>query len=536
MSALRDIAIQWYRKTFGAPAGTDIRDEGLETVLDGNTAVALAEASIASHAVLGGGSPAATADLAWLAELARGGTNLFGEALAADAAEGPRGIVAAATGLALAGRRATAFLSGQDLAGATDLLVSAAGRHAPLVLHVGARAAAAHGGATGSGHDAIHLGADSGCFVLFAHNVQQAVDFTFVARRVAETALVPGIVVMDGEQTALAAQEVRMLSPGQVGGLLGAPREIIDTPTEAQKLLFGATRRRLPPWHDLDEPMLTGARFDDASFALGAAARRPFFDNFVNESLDHALQALERRTGRKHELVSRYRCDNAKIVLVAMGAAVEVARSAADLLRAQHKLRVGVLGMHALRPFPATAVAEALGGAERVLVLERTDTPLAGEPPLIREIRAGLHLAGNAHAACRSVVYGIGGLPLRRVDIAALCTDETADASGPRYLGIAFDDQGGTQPKREVLMAELRRAYPEAASLGVRASATAAARLEHATTIEIRRRDEGASLIGAAAVLLHALEEGRVRARRGSIRIPRWRRCSGRAPWPLPRA
>ena len=51
MSMLRDIAIQWYRKTFGAPAGTDIRDEGLDTVLDGNTAIALTEAAMTSHAV-----------------------------------------------------------------------------------------------------------------------------------------------------------------------------------------------------------------------------------------------------------------------------------------------------------------------------------------------------------------------------------------------------------------------------------------------------------------------------------------------------
>ena len=50
---MRDIAIHWYRKVFGAPQGSDIRQEGLDTVLDGNSAVALSEAGIASHAVLG---------------------------------------------------------------------------------------------------------------------------------------------------------------------------------------------------------------------------------------------------------------------------------------------------------------------------------------------------------------------------------------------------------------------------------------------------------------------------------------------------
>jgi hypothetical protein len=124
MPGLRNAAIRWYRKAFGAPAGSDIRDEGFDTVLDGNSAVAFAEAGIASHEV--------------------------------KDAEGPRGTVAAATGLALTGNRATAFLSGQDIAAAQDLLISAAGKHAPLVLHLGAQAAAAHGSALGRARTRVY--------------------------------------------------------------------------------------------------------------------------------------------------------------------------------------------------------------------------------------------------------------------------------------------------------------------------------------------------------------------------------------------
>jgi pyruvate-ferredoxin/flavodoxin oxidoreductase len=179
MASLRHVAIHWYRKVFGAPAGSDIREEVLETVLDGKSAVALTEAGIPSHAVLGCSFPAGDADTVWLEELGQGNTNLYGEALAAQTTEGPRGVVAAATGLAMAGRRATAFLSGQDIAAAQDLLISAAGKHAPVVLHLGTRATAAHGSTLGSGHDSVHLSADSGFFMLFAANVQEAVDFTY---------------------------------------------------------------------------------------------------------------------------------------------------------------------------------------------------------------------------------------------------------------------------------------------------------------------------------------------------------------------
>jgi pyruvate-ferredoxin/flavodoxin oxidoreductase len=273
MSTLRNHAIRWYRKVFGVPTGSDIRDEGLDCVLDGNSAVALSEATIATHAVVGSSSPAKEADTVWLSEVEQNGTNLFGEVLSAQATEGPRGVIAAATGLALAGKRVTAFLSGTDIAAGQDLLISAAGKHVPLVLHVGTRATVAHGATLGSGHETVHLSADAGCFVLFAANVQEAVDFTYIARRVSEESLVPGMVVMDGEQTALAPQDVRLLSPAQVSGITGAAREQMPVPTAAQKLLFGETRRRVPAWHDLNEPVLTGALFDKDSFALGAFAQ-----------------------------------------------------------------------------------------------------------------------------------------------------------------------------------------------------------------------------------------------------------------------
>ena len=524
MASLRHVAIHWYRKVFGAPAGSDIREEGLDTVLDGNSAVALSEAGIASHAVLGGSFPAGDADTVWLEELGQGNTNLYGEALAAQTTEGPRGVVAAATGLAMAGRRATAFLSGQDIAAAQDLLISAAGKHAPVVLHLGTRATAAHGSTLGSGHDSVHLSADSGFFMLFAANVQEAVDFTYIARRVAEEALVPGMVIMDGEQTALAAQDVRLLSPAQVTGFLGSPRQHIESPTAAQKLLFGETRRRLPAWHDLDEPVLTGALYENESFALGALARGPFFDAFVKESLATARDQFARRTGREYASLSSYRMDDAGTVLLAQGAAIETARVAADTLRKEHKIKVGVLGIHTLRPFPGAAIAEALAGRKRALILERVDAPLSVETPLTREVRASLErVDAGKHPQCNPVNYGVGGLPLRVADIVELCTLE-GSLPVPAFLGLAFDDTSGEQPKREVLLDALRRAYPDAAKMSIRAAQDKPAKAQAETlTIAIQRISgrDGADILGAACGMLHDLDGGRIRSR-PAVAWDRW--------------
>lgn len=481
MASLRDMAIEWYGRTFGAPAGSDVRDEGFTAVLDGNTAVHVSETAMASQKV--------------------------------DDDDGPRGIVAEASGLALAGRRATAFLSGQDLAAVQDLLVAAAGKHAPLVLHVASQSASAHGGALGSGHDTVHLAADSGCFLLFARNVQQAVDFAFIARRVSEETLVPGLVVMDSDQTAHAAQDVRLLSPNQAGRFVGSAPDEVESPTAAQKILFGESRRRLPIWHDLDEPMLTGAVFERDSYALGAAARRPFFGRFVGESLSHAFAAFERTTGRRYDAISRHRLDGAKLALVAQGAAVETAMLTADVLRSEHKLRAGVLGLSALRPFPADALAESLGHVDEVIVLERCDTALSSDPPLTREVRASLYRS-DRRPVCRTAIYGVGGLPLRIGDLIALCTGSDGESSEPVFIGVAFDDDAGDRPKREVLLDALRRAYPDAAGRGVRApDGSAAPGQKNAVSVAIRNADEDMQLASSAAALIHALEGGRVRSR-----------------------
>lgn len=225
MPSFANSALRLLRRVLGSPVRTGGPFGGEPTSLDGNTAVALAEAAIADAAGLGASFPADTADIAWRSVLRRGRGNLLGNALTGVSAEGPRGALAAAVGLAMGGSRATCFLSGPDLAGALDLLRSAAGRRLPLVLHLANRALPAHGLAAGSGHEALHLAADSGALVLVAANVQEAVDFGLIGRRVAEATLTPVLVAMDGEETALSMQDVCL------PGLSSAPASSVGPTT-----------------------------------------------------------------------------------------------------------------------------------------------------------------------------------------------------------------------------------------------------------------------------------------------------------------
>ena len=454
--------------------------------------------------------------------------------MTAQSAEGPCGALAAAVGLALAGTRATSFLSGQDLAGRH----AAAGKRcrspaAPGHPRLGARPLPA-GPALGSGHEAFHLSADSGCFLLTAANVQEAVDFTLIARRAAEQALAPGLVAMDGEQTAMAMQDVRLAPAGLVEKLLGRPDDKIAAPTPGQQLLFGDTRRRLPRWHNPDRPVLLGALQPPEAWGAGKAAGRAFFDAHLTESLDEAFARFAEHTGRRHRRVSAHRVDDARLVLVAQGAAVETAEAAADLLREKHRVKAGVLGIRCLRPFPGAELAGLLSGGARVCVLERLDTPLGEDPPLLRELRAAVDRALEngcfgadthpSYPALRerqrprflSVVWGLGGLPLRGTDLIALGR-EAENINQPQiYLGMRFSHNASAYPKRQVLLDRMRRSYPDIGDLGLCGTGPAPdLRPQDALTLAVHRLSGGLAegLAAEAASFLQRLTGGGLRSR-----------------------
>lgn len=512
-----------------------VRGQPPAVVLDGMSAVALTEARACEGAALGSSSPASTAARLWSRRREAHATNAFGQLLGAVEADSPRGALAAAIGMAASGERAVAFLAGPDLAGAGDLLAQAAGLRLPLVVHLACRAGAAHAHALGSGHDAYANAAGSGWLQLFATNAQEAADLALVARRVAERALVPALVAMDAEQTASALQDVRLPDDALVRGFLGDPSRAIAAPTDAQKLLFGDTRRALPRAFDLERPVLLSPLEGPEAWALGAAGARAFFDAHVPAVLADAFEAFAAATGRRYAPLARHRTEDASIVLVAQGSAVETAIALADRARSEDRRKVGVVGVRCLRPLPGAELVSAIAGREVVAVLERTSGALGEDAPLAAELRAALlrarenaafgagthpgypSLSGRQLPRIVSVRFGAGGLALRASDLSAL-VEELSNGPGRAqvWLGLDANVSAGAHPKRQALADRLRRGYPDLDAIGLRSrTAPPDLRPAHSTTISIHRVGGGEreSLAAATAALVHAVAGGGVRGR-----------------------
>lgn len=458
------------------------------------------------------GTPAAAegaAVLALVEELVQGPAAAAGGAPLLAGREG----LATALGLAAAGERAAAFLDGPSLARSGDLLARASRDRLALVVH-----------AVLADHRALEAARAAGAVVLVAADVQEAADLALIARRVAEDALLPAVVAVDGPETAASVQDLLVPGEATVARFLGRPGDRVHPRTPAQELLFGRHRRRLPRWHDPERPMAAGGPRPGWIEALAAAGRRAYLDAPVPELLARACEAWAAETGRHLAPVSRRgperAAKDASLVIVAQGAAAATAGEVARALAAEKGgPRVTVVGVRALRPFPAAGLAAFLRAEQTVAVLERAEEPLAADGPLAAAVREAL--AADHPRAIATLVYGLGGSGLAPADLAAACRELSVPGAvrdgGPIYLGVSFEGAAGAFPKRQVLLdalRPLRDAHP-AAARGLRGGAEAAPRPEGALSVASHRlAGQGpGNLAAAAATLLHEAGGGRVRTR-----------------------
>ena len=508
MSSLSARSIRWLARVLAArsPAPRDVMP-GVDAALDGATALAVAESSWCDLACLGATFPASVAARAW-ARRPEAINALGMRVRTLDASSAP-GALAAAVGAACAGLRATAFLSGQDLDRCHDLLRNAAGRRVPLVVHVATRAASTGAITFGGGHDTWHSVADCGWIQLFAGNVQEAVDLALVARLTAERALVPVMVAIDGPETALAAQDVRLPEPALVRALLTRPDARRTPPTPAQRLIFGEHRDTVPRWHDLDEPAALGAVETPELAPLSAAGGEWFFDAHAGEAIADAFELVGTRTGRPVAPIEAHDTTNAEVVLIACGATVEYATTAASRLRSESRAKVGVIVLRQHRPWPAAPMTDTAKHAKTILVLERATAGLAPHPPLTREIRAALNARGVR--VC-TLIHGLGTHAAPPHAIAEGCRRLLAGGVDTIRLGVHVESTPTTSPKRRAVLDAVRRDYPD---LGAHALAiNTPDEPDHADlTVAIRRSsatDE--PFASQAASLLHAVGGSRLRS------------------------
>src|SRR5690349_18055543 len=254
---------------------------GVLSAMDGSSAVVAMETAASEAAGAYPITPSTQMGEGWAVAVAEGKRNVNGRRLLFFEPEGEHAAAAVTAGMSMAGLRATNFSSGEGIAYMHESLYAADGKRLTYVLNVAARAMTKHALNVHAGHDDYHAVDDTGFFQLFAKDVQQSADLNLIAHRIAELSLNPGICAQDGFLTSHVIESLLLPERELVQVYLGDPADMIDSPTAAQRLVFGDRRRRVPEMFDLDYPAMLGVVQNQDSYAQGVAAQRPFYFDHV---------------------------------------------------------------------------------------------------------------------------------------------------------------------------------------------------------------------------------------------------------------
>jgi pyruvate-ferredoxin/flavodoxin oxidoreductase len=459
---------------------------------DGSAAVVSMETAASEAAGAYPITPSTQMGEGWASAVAKGEKNVNGRNLIFFEPEGEHAAAGVTAGMSMVGLRSTNFSSGQGIAYMHESLYAAVGKRLTYVLNVACRAMTKHSLNVHAGHDDYHAVDDTGFFQLFAKDVQSVADINLIAHRVAELSLNPGICAQDGFLTSHVIESFYLPERELVKEYLGDPADMIDSPTGAQRAVFGERRRRIPELYNFDYPAMLGTVQNQEAYAQGVAAQRPFYFDHIADLTDQAFEEYAALSGRKYSRVMGYHLEDAEYVILGQGSVICNAEAVVDYLRKERGLKVGVVDMVMFRPFPADLVSSMLAGKKGVVVMERTDQPLAVELPMIREIRSAMAQAAengradNDHSETLpyaglaallpdqvpdfySACFGLGSRDLQPGDLIAAVENMLDGGRKQRqfYLGFDFIQKDTRLPKMQIWQEKILADYPHVADLAL---------------------------------------------------------------------
>ena len=234
------------------------------------------------------------------------------------------------------------------------------------------------------------------------------------------------------------------------------------------------TRQMVPALVDVNNPGLTGAVQNQPDFQAGAVDHRTHFANAVPELTRQAMAEYAELTGRTYSPVMSYDCDDADLIMVGLGSITDDVQAVLPHLRAQG-LKVGVVSVKMLQPFPEAELVAALDGARAVTVLERSDqtalTSLVTSALFKARANAEPGAAGepqydgipplSATPRLTTAIFGLGGHDVQPRHLIAAFANMADGGTAPLiYLGSQFFSSDASETMAG-LQDRMRAAYPE---------------------------------------------------------------------------
>jgi len=294
--------------------------------------------------------------------------------------------ISALIGASAAGARTFSTTSGQGLLLMHEPLLAVSGMRLPIVMVVANRAVSSPLNIWNDEQDTITQ-RDAGWIQLYAKNNQEAVDLVPIAFKVAEQAMLPAMVCLDGFILTHAVEQIDIIEKEDVKKFLPEFNPEI----------------KLDPENPLSLGVYAGpAHYQD-------------FRKDLEEGMQEAKKIISKEGenfgelfGKHYNLILAHKCEDAERIIVGIGSLVDNAIEVANELREKGE-KVGVLHVRTFRPFPREEIRKELEG-KIVGVIER-DLSLGASPPIYSEVSEAMQ---GTQTIVSSFVGGLGGKTITR--------------------------------------------------------------------------------------------------------------------------
>ncbi len=303
--------------------------------------------------------------------------------------ESEHSVMSVIQGAACAGGRTFTATSGQGLALMYEPYFQMSTMRLPMVMAIVTREMISPCTVWSGQQDAMSV-RDAGWLQVYVENNQEIMDM-----------IIQGYMITEHED---------VLIPINVcydGFYLSHLVEGVDVPSQKEVDAF------LPPVHfnhailDPDNPMAVDSL---TSGEVLTRYRKGHLEAMVKtlDVIEEVDKKFAKSFGRSYGgAIEEYKCDDADIVLVAIGGMTGTARDAVDMAR-DKGIKAGLIKLRFVRPFPTDRIANALKGKKAFAVVDRSVCFGWNAGPMYTEVRAAL-INGDDKYSHFSAIGGLGG-------------------------------------------------------------------------------------------------------------------------------
>ncbi|MEA4956820.1 Pyruvate synthase subunit PorA [bioreactor metagenome] len=265
--------------------------------------------------------------------------------------ESEHSAISAAVGACGTGVRVFTATSSQGLMLMHEILFAAAGMRMPIVMADANRAISAPLSIWNDQQDSIAQ-RDAGWMQIYAENGQDALDSILMAYKTSENnkVLLPSMVCLDGF-------------------ILTHTVEPVEIPSQEQVDRFLPEYKPEHAFLDPESPMSLGTLTDPDYYMEARYQVEEAMENSI-DVIKQTNKEFEEIFGRKYDLTEEYKCEDAEIIIIAMGSICSTVRVCVDDMRDRGE-KVGLLKIRVYRPFPKEEIQKAVQNAKKVAVLDK---------------------------------------------------------------------------------------------------------------------------------------------------------------------